>query len=365
MRRLLGLVIAGVLALGLSACDVTPSAATAGSVTITTSQLDAQLGEISGSDYARCTLQIEGENLPTPLQGAGDNTYNTAFADAELATLVINGLVEQDLAKHHAAVSSSQIDAARADFEAELQTSSQSGSPCPQQLQGAALVARLPRPFLADQVRALAGQELLAETLGHVDVSTAALMRYYTANPDQFHQLCLSDIAVATQAQAQSIRTAITSGSSTFAQEAQNSLDAATAGNGGVVGCLSISQIANQVILNAVNSLPQGQISPPVFVPPTGSGGGNAWFLLQVNDRPVIPFDQAAPSIRLQLLSSQRTLVSAEFTRLIRASHVIVDPRYGTWNPSQGVVPPPGLPARDLLSPASDLPSGSVFSGVA
>jgi hypothetical protein len=350
---LLALVVAGALAAG---CDLSPPAATVQGASVSRSQLDAVLSEISQNPYAQCALALQGVNLPATLSGAGDDTVSSALGSFELSTLVLEKLIDTDLARRGHPVTASDTSAARADLVSQLTAGSGSASPCPNGVDGQALVNRLPATFRADQVAFLAAQEQLAVTLGHVDIGPAALLAYYRNHSAQFQELCLSDIAVQSQAQAQSIHDAIASGSATFATEAQqNSIDTQTAPNGGQIPCVPSSQVVNSVILGAIAGLKPGQISVPVFEQNASASGGGVWFVLELNGRPDIPFSQAAPQIRQQLLSAQNTVVAAEFSRLAKTAHVDVDPRYGTWTAAQGIQAPKTPPAADLLSRSADL----------
>lgn len=367
MRRWLFVLSLAVLAGGASACDLSPPAATVQGVNVSRSQLDAELSVISHSAYAQCALELQGQNLPSSLTGAGDYTVSSQLASEVLSTLVLEQLVDHRLAQLGHPVTAGDLSDARADLADQLTPGTGSASPCPGGLAGTDLLDRLPAAFRSEEVRFLAAQEQLAVTVGRVDVSHQALLAYYQAHPSQFQEVCLSDIAVAAQSQAQSIRSAITSGAASFALEAaQNSVDSQTASAGGQIPCLATSEIVNSVILNAIAGLSPGQISQPVFEDTTASGGpGGIWFLLEVDSRPVIPFSQSEAPIRQQLLAAKNATVTAAFSRLAQAAKVTVDPRYGTWSPTSGISPPSAPPADDLLSRTADTGGGSGSAGAA
>jgi hypothetical protein len=353
-----------------AACNASPPAASVQGTSVTRSQLDSLLSEISQNAYAQCALELQGVNLPQSLTGAGQDTVSSDLASFELSTLVLQRLVDQDLARRGHPVTTADVTNARADLASQLTPGASNPSPCPGGLGGQQLVARLPGAFRSQQVSFLAAQEQLLITLGHVSVSRSTLAAYYAAHPAQFQEVCLSDVAVQTQAQAQAIYTAITSGAASFAAEAeqnsQNSIDSQTAADGGQIPCVPSSEIVNSVILGAIVGLAPGQISPPVFENTSATGGsGGVWFVLELDGRPGIPFSQAEPQIRQQLLSAQNAKVTAEFGRITKSAHVTVDPRYGSWSPAQGILPPKTPPAVDLLSRTADVPAGSgAASGV-
>jgi hypothetical protein len=357
VKRLLALAALAALAAGGTACDLSPPAATAEGATVSTSQLMDQLSAVAGNNaYVQCTLAAQGVNLPQSVAGAGGDTVSSAFAAYELSTLVLERLVQADLSRRGRSVSAADMAAARADLASQISSAEQSGS-CGASATGAQVVDRLPAVFRQEQVGFFAAQERLAEVVGHIDVGTTALHAYYEGHPTQFQQLCLSDIAVQSQAQAQQIHDAVASGATPFAAEAQqSSVDQQTASAGGRLGCVARSTIANQVILGALAPLQVGQITEPFQEP--SSSGGSIWLVLRLDGLQTVPFSQAEPQIRQQLLSAKNAVVSAEFGRITRTAEVTVDPRFGTWSPAAGVQAPKAPPAKDLLSRTADTTAG-------
>lgn len=359
-RLLLVAVLAAAGALG-AACDVSPPAATVGGATVTRSQLEAQLTADTSNrykTYTECALRLLGAAPPASLTGSGDATVDAGFASYELETLVFQHLVESDLAARHQTVTAADLDSARADLPLLLSPTSTTTSDCG--YSGTTLIRVLPGSFVDQQVRLIADQDRLEELVGHVDVSAAALAAYYAAHPAQFKEICLSDIAVTTQAQAQQAHDAIAKGTATFASEAQQvSIDTQSAADGGQLGCVPSSEVVNGVILDAIAGLAPGQVSQPTYEPPS-SGGSGVWFILELDGTPQIPLSQAEPEIRQQLLAAANPQLAAEFTRITRHASVWVDPRYGSWSNTEGIVAPiPPKPA-ELPAPATS-PAGSTL----
>ena len=352
MKLVLGLVALLAFGVATTGCDVSPPAATVDGATITQSQLDAQLSDVVQNQFTGCVLELQGTDLPSSLHGAGGSTVSSQLASYELSTMILEQLITQDLARLHRSVSTSDVSAARTDLEAQLdssiESSSSSGSPtCAADLNGGELLERLPAGFSSQQVRYLADEEQLAVAVTHLDLSASAIEHYYFVHASQFAEVCLSDIEVASQAQAQSISSTISSGASTFAAEArQNSLDTSTAQNGGAIPCVPSSEVQNATILSAIASLSSGQVSQPVQV--STSSGGTAWLLLELTGRPELPLTEVAPQIRLTLLSGKDTGLSREFDRITTRARVTVDPQYGSWSHLHGVEPPVPPPAKYL-----------------
>lgn len=334
---------------------MSPPAATVDGVTITQSQLNTQLTQVIDNSYSRCALELQG-NLPSSIDGVGGNTVSSQFASYELSTMVLDTLVSQDLARRHVSVSSDALSAARVDLASQLQPSSATGGTSPCGLSGSQLLAHASSSFTTNQIQYLADQEQLAVALGHIDLRDSALRSYYASHASQFAEVCLSDIAVTSQAQAESIRNAVVSGAVPFATEAgQNSIDTQTATNGGAIPCVLGSEVQNTQILAAIASLGAGQVSQPISE--SQATGETVWLLIEVNGRPELPFAQALPQIRQTLLASEDSSVSSEFDRITADAKVTVDPRYGTWSHLRGVSAPVPPPSKDVLKPSADLPA--------
>jgi hypothetical protein len=352
------LLASAAICMALSGCDFSPPAATVNGVSITRAELDARLSDAVQSPYARCVLELQG-SFPNSVTGVGGSTVDSQFASDELSTLVLSQLIVQELGRRHRPVTASALSAAREDLVAELESSiSSTNSLCPPRVTARQLLRRASSAISSQEVHFLAEVEQLAVEVTHLDLSTSALARYYFANASDFAEVCLSDIAVGSEAQALSILGAISSGGATFAAEArQSSTDAQTAQGGGVLGCFPSSELQSSATFSGVSSLARGQISQPIET--TTSSGGTVWLLLQLNSRTEMPFAQVRSQIRLVLLGGENAAVSRELGRVIRRAQVTVDPRYGTWNGLKEVMPPVSPPAKDLLSPSADEASGS------
>jgi hypothetical protein len=362
VKRLLPLVAVGALSMAASACDLSAPAATVSGVTISRAQLDAQLSSVAGSPVAQCALTVltqqNGTTLPT-VDGSGDDTVTTAFADYELTGLVRQELEQRALAGHHAHVTAADVAAARQDYETELASATSQGSPC--NLTGNALVARLPAAFLDEQARFLAADEKLEEVVGHVDVSPAGLRRYYDADPSAFTEQCLNLIAADDQAAAQAIHDQIAAGTS-FAAASQGTGVSTNSPAGGQEPCVFPSLIQSQLgqsVAGVVAALAVGQVAPPQGIAVTNQQTGQTstvWIVLGLRQRQLASFASVEPGLRLQLLQQGQWSVGTTLARLAAQVHVHLDPRYGTWSTRAGVTPPAPPPAGFVLNPAAGQP---------
>jgi hypothetical protein len=359
----------------LSACDITPPAATANGSTISTASLNTQLATLESTGAGGCLLQLESPQLATQAaQGSGGpGTYTIAFTDAVLKNQVGNLLADQYAASLGITVSAGDLTKATSDLEATLggeassavQQSASSGSlsSClaaggAAALTGAQLLAGLPGFVRDEQVRSQAVDEhLLARGS---DLSDSALSRFYVANLAQFTADCVSQIVTDSQAHAQQLVAQVNAGAS-FADVAKaNSLDTQSASAGGALGCNFTETQVEQAL--QMQGLRAGHPIGPLQDQSTGR-----WVLYEITSQSVEPLSAAKPVVREELLRTTANVnrVTSEIVRFARRSDVSVDPRYGTWR-GLTIVPPHGPPDSYLLPAVSTvtLPSSSPPSGL-
>ena len=242
------------------------------------------------------------------------------------------------------------------------------GSPCT--LTGSALTSRLPRAFVDVQARSTAAEERLEEVLGHVDVRPAALRAYYASHLDSVTQQCLNLIVTANQADAQAIHDQIAGGSS-FLTASQGPQVVQGTPPGGQGPCVYPSTVTSQLgaaVEQTLAALPDNTLAPPQVVQvPNQLTGATAtyWLVLEVRQRQRVPFEALQGSIRRLLLSQGGSNLGSTLARLVHHAQVVVDPQYGSWNPSGGLSGPrPPSPAFLLNTKVDGAPStGSLNLG--
>jgi hypothetical protein len=358
-KRVLALLVVGASCAVSAGCDISPPAATVDGVVISQTALKGQLTQAS-SPVAVCALTVQeaaaGRSLPGA-SGSGSDTVSTSFAAFVLDRLVQQVLEQRTLQKLHATVGPGDVAAARQDFESQIVAAvNQVGSPC--NLTADALVARLPAGFVDSQAVLVADQERLESVAGHVDVSPAALRAYYASHTAQVTDLCLDLIVATNQTAALAIHDQIVAGTS-FATAAQSSGAAASTPPQAQGPCLDPSTLRLEVgAANAapIEVLPDGGVAPPEQInltDPTTGVTAPTWVVFGVRQHQLIPFDTAASALRRQLLSAVGSTFTSALNRVARASHVVLDPRYGTWSLSRGVTAPPAPPAKFVLNAAA------------
>lgn len=356
--------LAGV-AVGASACTASPPAATVGGVAISRSTLDDQLSVLASDAAAACVFTAEFAPGVASVAGAGQSTVTASVASAELDNLVVERLLQQDLRRHGVTVTAADIAAARQDLSVDvdraLVNDSQSGAVPPA---CASLttnpVAALPDPFGGDVTRFLAVQEQFRALVGHVDISPPAVHAYYAAHPSEFEQACLNLVVADTQAAAQAIQAAVAGGQSIAVAASGPGANTQITPPGGQLTCQLPSVISgtfgsgDAALIYAATT---GQVLGPMAWTDPATGVGH-WLVVQVRQLSPAPESAVASQIRQQLLATTSAAAQSALQSVVRAADVQVDPRYGSWRPASGLVPPSTPPPADVLDPAANQATG-------
>lgn len=370
-------VVAAVVAMGAlaSACNVTPNAASVNGITISVASINAEMNAYDTSSAAACLLEVKN---PQVLAIAGDGsggagTKQSSFAGAVLSSDVDNMLAAQLAVSDKLKLTTADVSTAENHLVSSLdggitnavQTASSGGtaSHCVTSngtpLTGQVLLNALPATLRDAEVANLAVYEALLAR--GADLSDAAVLNYYAANQSQFTTVCVSAIAVGTQAEAEQVVTELHGGASFSQLATTTSTDAASAAQGGQLGCqFTEAEVLQDLQLTSVTV---GQPTAPI------QAGPQTWQVYEVTSQTVIPVTDAASVIREDLLhqtvNTQR--VSAQLVIYAHHSSVTVNPQYGSWS-VVGISPPKSPPTRFLLPLAASsvtvpTPSGSTTPG--
>jgi hypothetical protein len=359
--------VVSVIAMGAlaSACDVTPTAASVNGDTISVATLNSDMNALAGSAAGQCLLALRSGQATT--LDAGSGSYPTAFAGSVLSSDVGNLVAAQFAAAHGIHLAGSDVATAQNDYAAALdggitslgQQASAAGalSPCQKAdgtaLTGQELLAALPASVRNSEVANQAvDNKLLARG---ADLSDAAVLNFYAANRPLFAVDCVSDIATATQAEADQIIAKLKAGQSFATLATASSIDPQTAASGGQLGC----NFTESRVLSAlqVTSVTVGQPVTPLQT------SGGQWVIYEVTSQTVVPVGQAEPVIRDDLLHATANTQRVTAELLVYAHHASVDvnPQYGTWS-GVSITPPPTPPVR-YLEPSYVLSAGTGTTG--
>ncbi len=353
----------------VSACTVTPTAATANGESIAVSTLNTRLSALDGTAAGQCLLQLEYPQLAgTSSEGeGGPGTWQTTFASTILSNQVSNLLAIQYGASKGITVDAADLAAAQSEYEStldgaissDLQQSSSSGAASACQgpdgtgLTGRELLSGLPGSVRADDVRSQAvDNKLLARG---ADLSNSAVLGYYLANRPQFAVDCVSQIITDTQAEAEQIVSRLDAGADFATLARSDSIDTQTAPSGGQLGCSFTAAQVEQDL--QVTSITVGSPLTPVQT------SGGQWAVYEATSQTVEPVTSVASVIRSELLHSTANVqrVDNELVAFVHRSEVSVNPQYGTWQGLTVVLPP--TPAPQYLLPGAPASLASSAGG--
>ncbi|MDY7102687.1 MAG: peptidylprolyl isomerase [Actinomycetota bacterium] len=315
MRRLRLPVLAAAAAgaLVLTSCDWVPPAATVGDETITQADLQADVDVLT--EHPEWSQAF----LGTPVeQYATDATIDADVMSSLLRQRILYSIVGQELESRDVAVS----DEVRELRESEV--SSQIGD----------VWAQLPEDYRSWFIEGDASFEQLARELAGDDVSAAGLddpEAFYEDNPELFTEVCSSHILVEDEETAADLLDELEDGADFGELAAAESIDPSAAQNSGDLGCtlLRESQFVAE-FTDVLTDAPVGEVTDPVA---TQFG----FHLILVTSRDVQDYDEETAR---GLAAAERSAVlnaalSAWITEVAPSVDVDVNPRYGTWDPTQ------------------------------
>ena len=348
-RLLIPLALTVLVAVGLSACDVsvTPGAARIGSETISKATLTDAVKAVASDKGFVCTISEDDSSASISIQGAGSGTYDAGFTASQLTEIIKQRVSSDVVAKLGIAVTPAETAIGRLRLDAELNPPS--GSTCTEGgTQAVGDLAASYRNVLASEETNL---DLIAAHLAGVPLSTAGLAAYAKAQESIAYDDCVSAILTTTQSAAASARSAIASGKSFASVAKADSKDTNSAPEGGVLGCLPVTNFQSPLDTD-LETLPIGQVSQPIEF---ANGTTTGYVLLLITSR------QAPTTLEAlnALVNAKTNAANSALAKAEAAADVSVDPEFGTWQDVDGdyqVVPPTGPASGYLADPTAITP---------
>ncbi len=316
-------VLALVAALVLSACSAgPPPAAVIGDDHITDDQLEEDMAVfrfLAGLNGQPCGQVTAGE------------TEQSACARFTLSTLI-----REDLVKGYARVRNIAVDDAQV-AETIAEVRSAIGGDLDAQLQAQGLT----EDNLTQIVRRILLFDEVEAALSATEVGDDEIRQLYEQQREQFTQIHTRHILLETEAEAVRIANRVTR--KNFAQLAKRfSIDPGSAANGGDLGTVAASMFVPEFVDGAL-ALDPGQIGPPVQ---TQLG----WHVIQLVSVNVVPLEE----VRDQLAGTlQAKAFSDWLSDQLSEVEIIVNPKYGRFDPGTGDVLPIRSTATTPASPAT------------
>lgn len=294
-RRRRAIVAAGVVAtLALAGCggvSAPDSVARVGDATLTRADFDALVAATAGAP--------DGERV----------TVERALATEVLNTWLITEILDQELSTTGVTVSDETRDRATAELTDAF---------------GPQWATSTPEVLRDLQIR----QQSVIQTWSETPATTlddAELAAIYSLGPDESGIVCSSHILTDTDAEAREVLDELRAGADFAAVAAERSIDAGSAPDGGFLGCMGRDEFTQMFIAEFVEAALDAQIGVPVG--PVESRFGHHVIVLPeyavVADEPIG-----------DLLAQPQT----RFRTAARTADVHVSPRYGTFDPSAGVI---------------------------
>ncbi len=315
-----------------SACTITPYAAKVNGDVISVSALNNELEQMAANKAFVTNIQQSSTGGKVFGQGAG--TFNSAFTAKVLNRRVSLVLASQLLAKVGHAPLQSDLAVALPEAQASFG--------------GAAVFAKFPKSYQLQAIKDTADIQLLEASLEHKSISANTLRTIYNQDPQQFAQICSSQILVGSQALAEAAAAQVNAGVSFASVAKAQSKDPNSAANGGAVGCgllSDYSKVLGKPYAQAIVNLPTGVLSAPFK-------GANGWAIVEVTSRNIPSFGQAIPElVNAQLGTQGNTILATAISQALKSSKIEVNPAYGSLrlvSGQLGIVPPAPPSAKSL-----------------
>jgi len=332
--RSLRLLVVALAASGLlAACgDEATSipAAVVNGVEISQQELVDELEAIEGNtEYLEAYEANAAAQGREPIRGEEDGSFNTAFVAETLAIRMQYAFVQSEVAARGIEPDEACVDAAEAAVAERFAGASASGD-------GQAIIDGFDDAYveyLIDReadffaLRSELGGQACGE--GSTDEAVAA---YFDEHESELavETACVSHILVGTQAEADEL-SALLAGGGDFAQLAsERSIDTGSGANGGSLGCGPRGQYVEEFEA-AVTAQPIGEVGPPVQ-------SEFGFHLIRVDERGVQTLDDVRPDIEAALDQEVQQAFTDWFLEALAAGEVELDPRYGTWDPTQAII---------------------------
>ena len=348
VKKLLGLVLAIVIVVSatLVLFPTKPTnAATVNGAKITRTSLNADLTAIAANSSFACYAALSyskasGQTL-LGINGATSRTFSTDFAAYWLSERIGGLAAEQYVAHHHLVVTAVDELTAAKDLAAsitDVTNATSSATPvaeCP--ANGAAVLASMPKSFVAQQVQIQAAHEAVLRQVSALSPAEAG-KAYFVSHPEAFETICVSAIVGEPQdiVHAQQAMAAGTS----FADAARQFSRSADASKGGTLGCFDPTSKSYASVQGFVGTLSTGKTGEPFAV----GSQQNVYAILHV-DRRVHATNYADFSALAEVLAqnvSQQVASNAIVGDLATAT-VTVNSAYGSWSTAKQqyrVLPP-------------------------
>ena len=347
VSKLLSLIAAIALGLGVAIYVAPADAAKVGGVSISQASLDQDLATIAASPGFLCylnaneALRTQGRSvLPKMAAPGSDMAYATAFASSWLSTritgqLMLNAATSEQLKLSAVSGQHELIGAISSSYKQVA------GSQLACNYDPAAVVAALPRDFVEREARTQSASTALLNNQRVVSPKA-----FFDANQSAFDRICLSGILVSSLTQANSLKQQFASGASFSDLASQYSLDVSKS-KGGDLGCFGPTDSQYRAAMADIGSLKVGGVAGPL------QSGQGAYALILLRDRTPSSYADSKAAVGAELLTLRGTSAQNQIAQLASQASISVSPNYGHWTVNKlgaSLVPPVTPPISSLLN---------------
>lgn len=317
-HRLLPIVVLAVLAVVLSACTTTPTAAaTVDGSEISDAELAAQLPEF------KVLAELQGATCGGALPGA----EAPSDPDAACAQQALGVLIQDRVLQNYA--TANQITVPEADIAKTLQEI-EAGAPQEGAFDALLKKQGVTREQFGEFVKKLLLFAAVQEQVSGTGMEEEALRKSYEEDTLPFTTIDTAHILVADQAQADEIFAKATK--ENFAALAEKySEDPGSAKKGGDLGAISAASLVPEYATAAANA------EPGTIIGPIKSQFG--YHIIFVKDVKVKPFEEARKELEGDSAASQG-FFQRWLTDRLKAADITVNPRYGRYDVETNTVVP-------------------------
>lgn len=314
-RRLLKFLPLG-LGVLLASCSTIGYAAKVGPQTISNSQLQTELRQVSSNAAFDALLSKN----KSPVFGPDKKSYSTLFVDNILNRRITIDRIRQ--AEHRLHITLTPLESQLAKALTIQSVGSQSTFNA---------FSKSYQTQLVSDTQAIVAMEAY---LAKVNLTTSGVRSYYSSHRASFVDVCSSEILETSPLEADAVLAKIKAGLPFASAANRYSLDKGTQATGGAVGCGTISQYQQVLGANythAVETLPLNTPSLPVQI-------AQGWSIVEVTSRTLIPFQNAELSAANDELSHGSVLLNAFLAALSKRESLKVNPQYGRVKDVGGVL---------------------------
>lgn len=301
----------------LAACgDSTAPAATVDGTAISQQDVVDELEAIRGNTGYVDAIESSGQSV----LGEASDAFDSAFVAQQLALRINYAIVGNEVERRHLRADDECRAAAESSLTGQLAQYSTEGD-------GEAVLAAFDDPYgdyLVD--RETDFLLLQGDLIGQPCVADDAVSAYFEEHRDEFELACSAHILVDTQAEADEIVELLRGGADFATLATERSTDTGSAADGGRLPCVGPGEFVPEFDAALIGQ-EIGEIGEPV----QSSFG---FHVIRVDSREVPPLDEVRDRVAQALQAEVQEAFRTWFVDALAAADVVLDTRYGDWDPT-------------------------------